>query len=284
MSDSSAAMSESSAEWGNTLQDVINMASNVFETAPYTPELDYSLLIAQAEEAGELAYAAILEQMRNAKIQGEGLEYDMTFKYTTDMGEALGGSGEALSDISETLISDYESTSAYQTSSLENMSNMSTVITESFDKVTVKIEDITNRIVNTFGSYKADLFNALTRHFTNAIAAINNIRIEIYNNYYMGGDGYATGGFPSMGDLFYANENGAEMIGSIGNRTAVVNNDQIVRAVSQGVAAAVYEVMRLQNERPLDVRVSLDGKEIYTNQQKVKREMGVDFGMGAFTR
>lgn len=284
MSDSSAAMSESSAEWGNTLQDVIDMASNVFETAPYTPELDYSLLIAQAEEAGELAYAAILEQMRNAKIQGEGLEYDMTFKYTTDMSDALGGSGEALSDISETLISDYESTSAYQTSSLESMSNMSTTVTDLFTNATEKVETLASQAFDVFNDYRSDLLSTLKSEFNRAISAINNIRIEIYNNYYMGGDGFAAGGFPSMGELFYANENGAELIGSIGSRTAVVNNDQIVSAVSQGVAAAVYEVMRLQNERPLDVRVSLDGKEIYTNQQKVKREMGVDFEMGAFTR
>ena len=55
--------------------------------------------------------------------------------------------------------------------------------------------------------------------------------------------GYATGGFPTTGEVFIAREAGAEMVGSIGGRTAVANNDQIVTAVSQGVAKAVSSVM-----------------------------------------
>lgn len=54
---------------------------------------------------------------------------------------------------------------------------------------------------------------------------------------------YAEGGFPSTGQMFLARESGPELVGSIGNRTAVVNNDQIVSAVSQGVARAVSGVM-----------------------------------------
>lgn len=53
----------------------------------------------------------------------------------------------------------------------------------------------------------------------------------------------ATGGLPSMGEMFIARENGPELVGTIGSRTAVANNDQIVQAVSQGVAQAVASVM-----------------------------------------
>ena len=54
---------------------------------------------------------------------------------------------------------------------------------------------------------------------------------------------YATGGFPSEGEMFIAREAGPEMVGSIGNRTAVANNDQIVDSVSQGVYRAVVQAM-----------------------------------------
>lgn len=54
---------------------------------------------------------------------------------------------------------------------------------------------------------------------------------------------YASGGFPDEGQLFIAREAGAEMVGSIGRRTAVANNDQIVDAVSAGVASAVAGVV-----------------------------------------
>ena len=55
---------------------------------------------------------------------------------------------------------------------------------------------------------------------------------------------FATGayGIP-VGQMFIAREAGPEMVGSIGNRTAVANNDQIVESVSRGVSQAVASVM-----------------------------------------
>lgn len=47
---------------------------------------------------------------------------------------------------------------------------------------------------------------------------------------------YATGGYPTRGDMFFANENGIpEMIGRIGNKTAVANNDQITSALTNAM-------------------------------------------------
>ena len=54
---------------------------------------------------------------------------------------------------------------------------------------------------------------------------------------------YAKGGFPKEGQMFVAREAGPEMVGSIGNRTAVANNDQIVESVSSGVYKAVVSAM-----------------------------------------
>ncbi|MBQ2746425.1 MAG: hypothetical protein IJA13_04685 [Clostridia bacterium] len=56
-------------------------------------------------------------------------------------------------------------------------------------------------------------------------------------------DTFATGGFPSMGQMFIAREAGPELVGTIGSRNAVVNNDQIVESVSAGVYKAVREAM-----------------------------------------
>lgn len=51
----------------------------------------------------------------------------------------------------------------------------------------------------------------------------------------------ANGGFVPRGDLFIANEQGAELVGRIGNQTAVANQTQIVDAVSAGVYRAMRE-------------------------------------------
>lgn len=52
---------------------------------------------------------------------------------------------------------------------------------------------------------------------------------------------YATGGFPDVGEVFISREAGPEMVGTIGGRTAVANNDQIVQGIANGVASANAE-------------------------------------------
>lgn len=53
----------------------------------------------------------------------------------------------------------------------------------------------------------------------------------------------ADGGFVDQGQLFIAREAGAEMVGSIGRRTAVANNDQIVEGITYGVREANDDVV-----------------------------------------
>ena len=66
---------------------------------------------------------------------------------------------------------------------------------------------------------------------------------------------YASGGMPDKGEIFVAREKGAEMVGRIGNRTTVANNDQIVSAIKQGVYEAVTSAMpNNTNEIHLDIR------------------------------
>lgn len=54
---------------------------------------------------------------------------------------------------------------------------------------------------------------------------------------------YASGGFVDEGQLFIAREAGAEMVGGIGRRTAVANNDQIVAGITYGVREANDDVV-----------------------------------------
>lgn len=55
---------------------------------------------------------------------------------------------------------------------------------------------------------------------------------------------YASGGFPTMGEMFVARERGPELVGRIGNKSAVANNDQIIT----GIASAVYSAMMAAQE------------------------------------
>lgn len=76
---------------------------------------------------------------------------------------------------------------------------------------------------------------------------------------------YAAGGFPDEGELFVAREAGAEMVGSIGRRAAVANNDQIVEAISAGVYQAVRNANGGNggNNRNTTVVAQCDGKTLF---------------------
>lgn len=54
---------------------------------------------------------------------------------------------------------------------------------------------------------------------------------------------FKSGGFPEQGSLFVANEAGPEMIGTMGNRTTVANNQQITAGIAAAVGPAVYQAM-----------------------------------------
>ena len=95
----------------------------------------------------------------------------------------------------------------------------------------------------------------------------------------------AQGGFPEMGQMFIAREAGAELVGNIGGRTAVMNNDQIVESVSAGVYQAVLAAFgsNADDGGETNIVINLDGEKIYENQQKIARGRGYNMGMGAFS-
>lgn len=89
---------------------------------------------------------------------------------------------------------------------------------------------------------------------------------------------FATGGFPKTGQLFIANEAGPEMVGRIGNRSTVANNDQIVDAIAKGVYMAIgnnEEMMyrafkRAMNE--VDLKAVMDSDSTFKTMQKKAAE------------
>ena len=95
---------------------------------------------------------------------------------------------------------------------------------------------------------------------------------------------FASGGFPDEGQLFIARESGAEMVGTIGNRTAVANNEDIVAAVSQGVFGAVAAAMSGSgNNRHGTIVMNVNGREfmraVYEDGNAVADEHGISLIM-----
>ncbi len=86
---------------------------------------------------------------------------------------------------------------------------------------------------------------------------------------------YASGGFPDEGEMFIAREAGPELVGSIGSKTAVANNNQIVDAVSSGVAKAVSSVMGgSQQSQQLGGQLKIKGSDLVYVVDKANRTKG----------
>lgn len=60
---------------------------------------------------------------------------------------------------------------------------------------------------------------------------------------------FASGGYPTTGEMFLARESGPELVGRIGNRTAVANNDQITDGIATAVTVANAEQNQLLREQ-----------------------------------
>ena len=86
------------------------------------------------------------------------------------------------------------------------------------DKVTSVVKTVCTNIVN-----------ALNKFIT-AINKLPGVDVKLIDP-----PKFAQGGFPTQGQMFVAREAGPELVGTIGGRTAVANNDQIVEGISAGV-------------------------------------------------
>ena len=85
----------------------------------------------------------------------------------------------------------------------------------------------------------------------------------------------ASGGFVGSGQMFIAREAGPELVGSIGNRTAVANNDQIIEGIAAGVYEAVVAAMNAASgNNAQSINVYLDGKQITAAVERRQSERG----------
>jgi hypothetical protein len=157
------------------------------------------------------------------------------------------------------------------------------------------VGDLPGKVKNKLGNAKEWLKEKGSQAMSGFAAGLHSINIPLphitvsWNSHTVGPvsfstpsfglDWYAKGGFPNMGEMFVARENGPEMVGRMGRRNAVANNNQIV----DGIRAGVYEAMvnALEsfsgggNGQNTEVKIYLEGdsKKLF----KVIRTEGQDY-------
>lgn len=127
--------------------------------------------------------------------------------------------------------------------------------------------------------------NDIPRNITTVHTVVNR---SVSENVSKAAKAYASGGFPEHGQMFIARERGPELVGTIGQKTAVANNSQIVDGIATGVENANAEqnaLLREQNEllRALlqkDTSVVIGNREIKRAYDSAKRQSGVSIMAG----
>ena len=157
-------------------------------------------------------------------------------------------------------------------------------------------ETIRNAIPNLF-----DVGSSIIQNFANGFSSVH-IPLPHINtnwNYHQVGplgfktpsfslQWYAKGGFPEMGQLFIANEAGPEMVGKMGNRNAVANNNQIVDGIKNGVFEAVLDAFNAsgildrddtEKEVTLEFTLKADSETLYKVVRKGKKKYDYRFAV-----
>lgn len=181
-----------------------------------------------------------------------------------------------------------------KTNATKKFSDMKTKIGEVFTKLWTKIKTPINSILGGIES----MANGVVKGINTVIRSLNRLKIDIPDwvpefggkkfGFNIGELGtvkiprLAEGGFVDRGQMFIARESGAELVGNIGRKTAVANNDQI----TEGIATATYEAFsramaenRGSDDIPSYYIINLDGSTIQRGVARQRKRQSDMYGV-----
>lgn len=85
---------------------------------------------------------------------------------------------------------------------------------------------------------------------------------------------YAQGGFPDKGSMFIANERGPELVGNIGGRTAVANNDMIVTAIENASYKGMVTAMASAGGNNINLKINANSNDL---SRALAKSMAIEF-------
>lgn len=217
--------------------------------------------------------SSLTQEQKDAALKAIELSSKMTeLKKTIDK---LDGQIDTTKELQSKLNSEWDYAEdyikTYSSTTSTEMPKVKSAVTTAFDEIKTKVSNFT-------------LPDLKTRVLVDTSA------LENLGNYYKSAkipgpyiEQKATGGYVNTGEMFLARENGIpEMVGRIGNRTAVANNDQITEGIATAVENAMMNVLvpvltRLNgNNNSGDIAINIDGKEVFRavrNQSKQYYDM-----------
>ena len=269
-------------------------------------EIEHERLLADNEEATQ-AYKDAQEEFAKAQQKSADgtIHYD---KETKSARETMLKAKQAVDETSkslgecETAMKTNSKTIGILTGDFDNAKTSANNTSTAINNVTgsantlggtgIDTSSITNPIWGIYNSaiYARDAVNgvsgALSELAKKGISKGIDIAINVLSGGYKNGGivGYANGGIPrfdgggiNSANLFMAHENGMpELVGRIGNRTAVANTGQMVDAMAQGVYEAMSQFGGTSN---VEVIVQMDGETVARAADRGNRSLNRRFNV-----
>lgn len=209
-----------------------------------TNDADTIATFYRSDEYKNLAVA--LDNAREASNKAKEAT-DAAKKVQEDSTHAIEDTTTALTQLSEETQPTSDAIDDLEAETAENFSNMETAAGDSFQQMasdaSLRCGEINKSIDSIPNSKKIGVSMSMPNYKISSwgSAAANSLKFGL--------SALAEGGFPTTGQLFIARESGAEMVGSMNGRTAVANNDQIVKGIASGVASANSEQNTLLSQQ-----------------------------------
>ncbi len=137
--------------------------------------------------------------------------------------------------------------------------NVDTNVEKSFNSILTKLQNFCNKwtsAVNTLVGNMKSTMNGITINADGKVSYTKMPKVTVSK--------FEDGGYPTSGELFFANENGrAEFITSIGNKTAVANQDQMVQALTNAIMAG-FAMTSPRGESKQPINVNIGNERVYS--------------------
>ena len=240
-----------------------SMQNNLLATTGLLDNSQTSFYSKSAALVGQVALAmsdktgSIKKSLKDttAIASGELVSRDLQERYRANASILLGAMSNALVDPEGKIKKAIKSSFSGGESEMETIGKgLGLGIAKGMDSVNSDAENsvskLTKRMGKPFNQFGSDLYTYMNTMTAGIVAIWNSIEISTGKatlssklkvpKWAM--QGYASGGFPNSADFFYANENGVpEYVGTMGGKTAVANNQEITKGVSDAVYKAIKE-------------------------------------------
>lgn len=141
------------------------------------------------------------------------------------------------------------------------------------------IEKLWQRIKESFEKFISDSkIGKFLKTTADVIKSLGSQAIDWFKRVFSGTNfsfsGYATGGFPQKGTMFYAGEAGAEIVANMGGgQSGVMNMEQLTNAITKGMIIANNVS---GNDQPITLNVNVGNDNWFNITRNVARQNGYD--------